>query len=263
MTLDVVIATYRPEGIMRLSKMFLPAYPDVNYIISWQAHDNFPVPENLIRPDIHIYRMEGKGLSRNRNNAISRSEADIIYIADDDIEIMPDALPLIMESFKAYPDTDVATFKMKETYRKKYPEEITELGFYLPSGYHVGSYQMAFKRKIFPKISFNTDFGINSGKFEVGEDELFHLSARKSGLKCRFFPEIIASHPHEASGRRVIENPKVIYGMGAVITKSFPKTFLFRIPVKAYRLSKSKKYKFWPGLSQLFVGSLKSLRVKT
>lgn len=262
MTLDVIIATYKPEGIQRVSQMYLPEIDGVNYIVSWQAHQGYEIPQNLKRKDIQIFRMEGKGLSRNRNNAIQNSKADIIYIADDDIEILPGAIEKIKERFSAYPDTDVATFKMKEEYRKIYPERITELSFYLPKGYHIGSVQMAFKRKIFPEYKFNESFGVNSGKFEVGEDELFHLKARAKGLKCRFFPDTIASHPHQASGRKKITDKRIILGMGAVITKSYPKTFLFRIPLKAWRLHKGGKFVFTPALYHLLLGSFKSYRVK-
>lgn len=262
MTLDVIIATYGPEGIDRVSRMTLPETENVKYVVSWQNHQNVPVPENLKREDVKIHRLDGKGLSRNRNNAIENSDADIIYIADDDIILMPEALNKIMQIFEQYPDTDIATFMMKETGRKTYPGEITDLSFYLPKNYNIGACQIAFKRKYYPGIRFNTDFGINSGKFEVGEDEIFHLQFRKKGLKCRFFPEVIASHPHDATGRKKIKNPKVVEGFGALITKSYPRSFCLRVPLKAWRLYKEKRYGFWKGLLYLSTGSFKSFNIK-
>lgn len=262
MTLDVIIATYKPEGIERISRMALPALERVGYVVSWQSSEGYPVPANLQRPDVSIYRMDGKGLSRNRNNAIEHSTADLIYIADDDIELMPGALTRIIERFEEYPDTVMATFQMKEN-RKVYPKDVTELKFYLPKGYNVGSYQMAFRRSAFDDIKFNTYYGINSGCFEVGEDEIFHLCFRRRGLVCRFFPDIIASHPHEASGRKAIKDSRTIHGMGAVLTQSYPRTFLFRIPIKAYRLKKSGKSGFFHALRHLSVGSRKSFKIKT
>ncbi|MCH5241268.1 MAG: glycosyltransferase [Muribaculaceae bacterium] len=262
MTLDVVIATYGPEGIERVSKMFLPKTENVKYIVSWQNHQDGPIPENLQRDDISIYRLNNKGVSNNRNNAIAQSKADLIYLSDDDIILMPEALQKIMQRFDEYPDTDMATFMMYERNRKKYPEGITDLGFYLPKGYNVGTYQMAFKRNLFPAIQFNTAFGPNSGKFETSEDELFHLTFRKKGYKCRFFPDVIASHPHEATGRRAITDPRAIYGMGAIITLSFPKTFWLRIPIKAYRMYKNGQYKLLSGIRDLAIGSIKSFKVK-
>ena len=259
MKLDVVIATYSPEGIKRVAEMPLPVVKDVGYIVSWQESRDASIPVNLLRSDVRIYRMEGKGLSRNRNNAISHSGADLIYIADDDIEILPDALTTIIKRFEEFPDTQVAAFKMKETGRKVYPEGITDLGFYLPKGFHIVSYQLAFRRDLFPSLKFSEKYGINSGVFEVGEDEIFHLTARKLGLKCRFFPDVIASHPHDASGGKRITDPRAIQGFGAVITKSFPKTFLLRLPLKAWRLRKSGQSNFLFSLWHLFAGSFKSL----
>ncbi len=34
-TIDVVIATHRPEGIRRVETMDAPALPGVRYIVSW------------------------------------------------------------------------------------------------------------------------------------------------------------------------------------------------------------------------------------
>lgn len=256
MKIDVIIATYKPEGINRVSNMYLPVEEDVNYIISWQEDNNYPLPRNLKREDIHVYRCEGKGLSRNRNNGIEHSAADIVYIADDDIILMPDFVSIIKRSFEQYPDTEVATFKMKEG---SFPDKITELTFYLPKNYSITAYQTAFKRELYPTIKFDIRYGINSGIFEAGEDELFHLTARKKGLKCRFFPEVLGSHPHASTGFRKIDDVKVLYSFGAVITKSYPRTFILRLPLKAYRLKKNNQYNFFGALFHLAVGSIKSM----
>lgn len=261
MTLDVIIATYKPEGIERTARMYLPEIKDVGYVISWQAHENYPIPNNLIRDDIRIFRYEESGLSKNRNNAIAHSDADINYLADDDIIIMPGALEKIIKRFREYPDTQVATFKMKET-RKTYPKEITELGFYLPKNYYVATYQIAFLRNLYPDLRFNEFFGPGSNVFECGEDELFHLCARKKGLKCRFFPDVIASHPHESTGIKKVTDSKIVEGFGAIITKSYPVSFLFRIPLKAYRLYGSKQYGFLSSLYHLMKGCVKSASIK-
>lgn len=260
MTLDVVIATYKPEGILRVARMLLPEQEGVKYIVSWQCHGDAPLPECLQRKDIKVLRSDSIGSSANRNLGIEQTTGDIVYLADDDIEILPGALKKIMERFRNYPDTQVATFMMKEVSRKNYPKQVTELSFYLPKGYSVATYQMAFRRDIFPLVRFNEAFGINSGVFESGEDELFHLSARKKGLKCRFFPDILASHPHEATGRRKIFNPKVLHGMGALITVSYPKTFMLRLPLAAFRLHKQRRHSFFPAFFSLYVGSFKMLR---
>lgn len=260
MTLDVAIATYMPEGIKRVEKMLstLPETEGINYIVSWQQHQEAQVPESLQqRPDVYIYRFEEKGLSRNRNNALVHCKGDLIYFADDDLILTLEAFETIKQRFEEYRDTQVATFKMKEKGTKIYPEEITELKFYLPKGYNIGACQIAIRKEVSNKLKFNEDFGLGSGKYEVGEDELFHLEARKMGLKCRFFPDIVASHPHPATGKREIKDPRVIQGFGVLILKSFPKTFLLRLPIKAHRLYKNKQYNFWGSLYHLFVGTFK------
>lgn len=261
MTLDVVIATYKPEGIHRVENMNLPLIPGIRYIISWQAHQNVAIPEKLNRNDILILRSESIGLSANRNNAILHSTADIIYIADDDIEIFHDTFINILNRFSQYPDTDVATFMLKETNPEHYPKEIADLGFYLPKNYNILSYCMAFRSKVKNILLFNTTFGINSGVFESGEDELFHLQARKKGLKCRFFPDIIASHPDLSTGERKITDRRIVLSMGAIITLSYPRSFLLRLLMKAYRLHIRRQYPFSKAIPALFEGSMRSFKL--
>lgn len=262
MTLDVIIATYKPEGIERVSKMELPVVEDVNYIVSWQAHQDYPVPENLIRKDIKIFRMNDIGLSRNRNNAINHSSADIIYIADDDVEILPGALDKIRERFMKFPDTDVASFRMKGSEGKIYPKDVRDLLFYLPKNYYINSIELAFRRQLYPSLRFNELFGINSGVFGGGEEEIFHLEARKRGLVCRFFPDTIVSHPHATTGLRKVEDPKIVEGFGAVLSKSYPGSFILRIPLKAYRLKKNNQYGFFKSIFFLVKGVVKARKIK-
>lgn len=262
MTLDVIIPTHQPEGIHRVAKMQLPRFEGVNYIVSWQNHQNAEIPKALLREDIRIYRFDKSGLSRNRNNAISHSKADLIYLSDDDLIMESDIFSKIIRRFEEYPDTQVATFMIRESFSKIYPKEVTELGFYLPKNYSVGSPQIAFRRELYPDLKFNELFGLKSGIFECGEDEIFHLSARKRGLKCRFFPDIIANHPHESTGIRKIKDPKIVYGFGALITKNYPNSFFLRIPLKSYRMHKKGQYPLIKALRDLTIGSIKSFKLK-
>ena len=85
LTLDIAIVTHRPEGIARVAAMNLPVIDGVRYVVSWQSHEEAPVPESLVRDDVEIHRFDGRGISLNRNHAYDHCRADIVLNADDDL----------------------------------------------------------------------------------------------------------------------------------------------------------------------------------
>ena len=262
MNLDVIIATYRPEGIQRVAAMDLPPIEGIGYIVSWQEHENAPIPATLMRNDVRIYRFDEKGVSKNRNNAIRHSKADIVLVTDDDTALIESGLRQIRQIFERNEALDVVTFQSVAPNSPRYPEKPTELKFRLPSGYWVRGIDIAFRRKIFDKVKFDERFGPNSGMFDLSEDEIFHLKARKSGLKCMFYPVTVARHEHDSSGERHIRNPRALQSLGVVIGKSYPFSWMARAPLKAYRLSRAGQSSLLPALAHISIGAVKSLFIK-
>lgn len=262
MTLDVIIPTVGKKGITKVSSMYLPAIRNVSYIIGWQEYSDTPIPESLNRADIKIFCNEGLGLSRNRNDCLCKSKADIVVFVDDDVELKLQGFKDIVTCFEKYPDTDVATFKTESSEHVRYPGGITLLTRKLPKNYNVKAIEIAFRRDLFPKFKFDERFGINSGRFASGEDELFHLKARKSGLVCRFFPVTIASHMHDSTGTGKIDDPMILQSMGVIILKTYPLSGILRIPIKALRLKIKSQAPFSKSLLNLYLGAAESFFIK-
>ena len=86
-TLDILISTIG-TGVEAIPRMLLPERQGVRYVVSVQhtcPASEVTIPQELTsRPDVTVVLLPGKGLSRNRNNAISMASADICLIADDD-----------------------------------------------------------------------------------------------------------------------------------------------------------------------------------
>ena len=59
MTLDLAMITHGPQGIERVATVLLPPQPGVRYVVSWQRHENAPIPTALLRPDVEIHRFDG------------------------------------------------------------------------------------------------------------------------------------------------------------------------------------------------------------
>ena len=114
MTLDILIATYGNQGIIRVSQMTLPPLSGVRYIVSWQIpRGEVPgqIPDSLKRKDIDIYSHFSTGVSRNRNFALSKATADYCLISDDDLIYTEESIRHLFDIFKDNPSVDIFAFK--------------------------------------------------------------------------------------------------------------------------------------------------------
>ncbi len=239
LTLDLALATYRPEGIARVAAMDLPVVKGVRYVVSWQEHGDHPVPSQLERDDIKIIRFDLKGQSLNRNNAIDNCTADIILNSDDDLIYDADGLRAVISTFESNPDLDVATFEARMHGAPLYPAATCRLKEPLPKGFWVATFHIAFRRSSTGDLRFHPELGLGSRLMHGSEDELFLLSAIRRKLDCRFFPVTICAHPHESTGTKSKLTPSNLRAMGCYMAIATPSTLPLRLPLKAFRLWRS------------------------
>lgn len=242
LTLDIAIATHRKEGIMRLAASALPRIEDVSYVISWQNHKENPIPEELIRPDIHIFRFDLTGQSRNRNNALRHCSSDIVLISDDDVTYEKAGIKEMMKTFESNDNSfDIATFRSIHGDIGRFPCESVNLNDNWPKGYHVSGIEIALRRNRCTGLKFCPEFGLASPKLHGAEDEMFVLSAIKRGLRCRYFPVTICSHPHESTGTKSRLSIPNMRAAGCYIALRWPISSLVRLPLKAWRIFRNGK----------------------
>lgn len=254
LTLDVTISTYKPDGIKRVEKMLLPPKEGVKYIVSWQEHGNEKIPEALSnRRDVEVYRLDVKGLSNNRNNAIKYCNSDIILIADDDLEYEPDFAEKIIKAFEENDGMDLGIFKVEFSNPKPYPLKNCRLTLPYPKNYFCSSVEIAFRRKSLHGLKFWDKMGLGNDILGCGEDELFLLSAIKRGYDCEFINQTIGRHPAETTGDRV--NGQILRGQGYIIRLLYPFTFPIRIGLKAMRMPPQNDIKFLKALFELGKGA--------
>lgn len=264
LTLDVAIATLGREGIMRTAAMNLPKADGVSYVVSWQCDDNsIPIPPALMRDDISIHRIPGKGVSLNRNNALSHCNADIILCADDDLIYTPEGLKAVIDAFESHPEIDYATFRYSGSdhrieSEKRYPESECLITGRLRN-FCVCSFEIAIRRKLTEQgMRFDTRFGPGS-TIANGEDEMFFLTLKKKGFVGRFFPVTITHHNGLSTGFRKITDPSTAEGMGTVIGLTYPFSAPLRIPLKALRMGRSRQMPAIKALYRLTRGWLRHL----
>lgn len=263
LTLDVAIATYQPEGIKRVEKMLsgFPPRKDVKYIVSWQEYGQGEVlPSLQKREDVEIHFLDQKGLSNNRNNALSHCKGDIILIADDDLVYEKDFADIIINTFETDPKLDFATFKFDYKVLKHYPSKDCSLTVPFPKNYYGSNVEFAFKREKIGSHKYWSGIGPGTNKLTTGEDEIFLIEAIRKGLNCRFFNKKLGSHPTLTTGDRY--SPGISRGHGYIITTIYPMSWIIRIPLKAWRNYRSGKSSFFSSLFYLTQGALTKITEK-
>lgn len=256
-SLDLAVVTHRPEGIERVAKMVLPPAEGITYVVSWQNHQDAPVPPQLAaRPDVKIFRTDSKGISCNRNNALDHCEGDIILFSDDDLTYKPSDLEALRRLYKERPELEMVTLRCDCGYPEVYPTRETKLGSKLPKNYYVTSREISFRRTAASDLRCCPELGLGSPLLHCGEDEVFLLTAIHRGLDCRFVPLTICAHPHESTGTKSTVPNGVLLGFGCVIALQYPQTATLRIPLKAWRLWRAGKASLLKSLVSLTRGAL-------
>lgn len=235
-TLDLALTTHRVEGIRRVEKMLLEPINGVRYVISWQSHENAPLPRGLNRPDVEVHRFDGKGLSPNRNNALDHCRGDIVLFSDDDLTYFPQGIQDLRRAFKDRPELDFATVISRHGSMARFPKQRQRLSRKLPKGYYVTSFEIAFRRLSAGHLRCREQFGLGSPQLHGGEDELFLYDAICQGLNCQFLPIEICAHPHDSTGTKSRLTPQNLMAQGAVIAIMNPRTKWLRLPLKAWRV---------------------------
>lgn len=240
-TLDLLISTL-DDGILGVPAMLLPKQERLRYVVTWQrsgACTATDVPATLSeRDDVTVKTLQGKGLSRSRNECIAAATSTVCVIADDDCRYTASALLRVLDTFDSDPTLQLATFEFASNEAQKiYPHCEFDLR-HPPKGYYVSSIELAFRREaVQGKLAFDTRFGLGSGRFLCGEEELFVHQALKHGLRCRHFPFVVATHPHATTGDTRATEPGVLRARGKILAITKPMTCLPRAALMAWRVS--------------------------
>lgn len=237
-----------------MDKVLLSPLPDVRYLISWQISESFEknalsaggkpdnvgrayLPESLKkRDDVRVVLLVGKGLSRNRNNAMKHATGDLLVIADDDCRYTEDSILKIRNAFMKHPDAAIIQMQgMSYDGRllHNYPANSYEYKS-RPRFVYVSSWELVIRRSA-QLPSFDERFGI--GAFlGCGEEELFVYMASKTGLKVYYEPEPFVFTEATTTGTKFAESKSVQRAKGGLLT-------LFHGPFGA--LARCIKYAFY------------------
>jgi hypothetical protein len=200
MKINILISTIN-TGIHKVKDIVLDPREDVEYIISHQyTEDAYRiVPAELQRDDITVAHLEGKGVTKSRNNAIRLATGDVGHFLEDDVIYSHSYIDCVKKTFEDNPELDVALFKIKtgfgEPEYKSYPPKQVKLKSKI---FSVSTLEIAINLKSIKEsgIRFDERFGAGQ-KLLIGSDEtIFVEDCLKKGLCVSFFPEYVAEHPY-------------------------------------------------------------------
>ncbi len=220
MTLDILICTI-DEGIKNIPKILIPKEECIRYTISMQYTDESyfaMIPDILrTRDDITLTMLQGKGLSRNRNNAIAHAKGDILLMADDDNRYTSEQLHTIIDTHTYETEADVILFR--SNLNKYFPDKVESYQKAFTNGYYPSSVEMTFKNKI--GITFNERFGLGSGMFCAGEESIFIKDCIDDGLNVILVPQTIVETPAITSSSNFAKRTDLQIAKGAMFCYLF------------------------------------------
>ena len=179
MTLDVLICTI-DQGILHVPEVILPPHEGVQWVVSMQYTDGQYknlIPNELSgRDDITLTCIEGKGLCRNRNNALLHAHGDILIIADDDCRYTAEALDMVIRTYELNPSADIILFQ--SNLQKYFPEQPTLYHKAFLDGYYPSSVEMTMRKGL--GLRFDERFGLGAERLSAGEESVFLKDAENA-----------------------------------------------------------------------------------
>ena len=204
MVINILVATI-DSGIEKVPDLLMEPRSDLKYYISHQVTDNLfsSIPENLKREDVVIEQITGRGLCRNRNNALAMADGDIAMLADDDVRYNHQYITNVLSAFTEDQEMDVACFKIATPEGDPEYKDYTAYSYLLnkESHHYISTLEIAFRLdKIKSKnISFDERFGLGSRLNSFGEESVFIHDCIKAGLQVKYIPEYVVEHAATSS----------------------------------------------------------------
>lgn len=147
--------------------------------------------ENICNALLRTFSVTDRGLTKSRNLAISKSQADICIICDDDEIFNEGYEKAVSSAYGALPDADIIIFDMVDR-PLKWGNSIKRLGYIdLMS---VSSWQITFRREklLASGVLFDENMGAGSGN-GAEEEFRFLTQCRKAKLRIYHYPFRLAS----------------------------------------------------------------------
>lgn len=281
--LQLQVCTLGLQGLERLARTQRPQVDGVEYLVSCQL----PIEKSaqaiatnqaevlqmaseelkafLQRKDVKLHIIHSRGVSKNRNNALSLATAPLSLLSDDDVDYTAEGLQAIIQAFEQAPQADVISFQFwqgEQQNQKFYPDKAFHHQ-HPPKGFYISVIEIAFRtKKVQAHCLFNENFGIGAEHFPSGEEDILLKDMLKAGLNCVYEPICICSHPSLSTGTRRFADPVFLQCKGAIFSYIHPNTWLLRLVKGAITEGRKKRVSPWIFLSNTLKGVCLAKRLK-
>lgn len=194
-TLQVLVTTMHDEDLFRYRKMNLRS----DALFANQADGYRYLREEIGGHCVEQLTTATRGLSRNRNLALSCSDptADYVMFSDDDLTFYDGYEELIFREFEKHPSADAIRFNIKDVSKSdgvrlkiKQIEKFRKATKWNSGGYGVIALVVRRSRLLLSNIRFNECFGAGSEN-PAGEDSIFVKQLLKRGFRMYYSPVTI------------------------------------------------------------------------
>ena len=187
MTLEILMACMHQSDDTLVKKSNITGDVVVINQCDLDAVAEYPTAEGVAR----LYSTTQRGLTKSRNMAIGKSDADICLLCDDDEVFVEGYAEKILNAYENLPQADVIIFKMVNR-TPSFEDKVMELRF--PQTMKVSSWQISFRRQRLLDTGVRFDELMGAGSGNGAEEELkFLTDCQKAGLTIYYVPEAIAS----------------------------------------------------------------------
>ena len=201
--LEILISTINRKDLSFLDVMF-PNLDTSRYSIL--IINQTKLDEDLVSDVEGIRAINSRefGLSKSRNLAIKNANGDILLLADDDIEYLPDFEKTILQAYTTYPKASLISFQFlneKGKLTKLYPKKE---GYTSSIKQYLSSLEISLRREAIQKhnLKFDERFGIGA-QFSCHEEQVLRHQILKKGMDVAYMAKPICIHEGLSSGLKL------------------------------------------------------------
>lgn len=238
-SLQVMICTLGDEGMQRVARARHPRVRGVEYVVCWQTDDPGTIPPELAaRDDFRILPHDSRGISRNRNFALTHASAPLMVMGDDDVDYSASDLEALIAFMDANPQVilGLGRYTCRGEYVKPYPDSPTDPR-HAPKGWYVSAIEIVCRPAALLRrgVRFNERISIGTPVLRCGEEDVFLTDAMRAGVPTAIIPVRIGAHDAPGTGRRDKDADYFIMTKGACLWHRHRHTWLPRLCVQALR----------------------------
>jgi hypothetical protein len=221
--------------------------PDVEILVVVQGELSPGAP---VRDDVRYEKLDSLGVTKSRNKVLDSARGRFVLFADDDIVFHPEGVTALLAELERDDELALGLAAAVDEHgrmRKGYPSRSVPLNRW-NSG-KAATYEMMLRREAFQRagIRFDERFGAGADLY-LGDEYILIADAVKAGLRCRFFPYVVAVHPTDSSGSG-FGSARDAAARSAIFTRVFGRTaplarlaFVLRSPGRFGSLGLSARF---------------------